>query len=122
MDDALFEKILKDTLQQLPPEIRKALDTVQVVVQDEPTPEQLDNSGVPQEETLYGLFEGVALPEKTYPNAQFFPDRVVIFRDPLREDFPSPQALQKEVRMTLLHELGHYFGFTEEDLKKRGYQ
>jgi predicted Zn-dependent protease with MMP-like domain len=122
MKDVDFERILKETLASLPDDIRKALDTVQVVVQEWPSPEQLGNADMPPDDILYGLFEGVSLPEKTYPGGQFLPDRVVVFRGPLLEDFPDPGELREEIRLTLLHELGHYFGFTEEDLKKRGYQ
>jgi predicted Zn-dependent protease with MMP-like domain len=122
LDDKAFDGILKDTLASLPGEIRAALDTVQVTVMDWPTPRHLDNGGLAPDDTLYGIFEGVSLPEKTYPDTQIFPDRVVVFRGPLEEDFPDPRDLEREIRLTLLHELGHYFGFTEEDLKKRGYQ
>jgi len=122
LDDRGFDRILKETLATLPEDIRGALESVQLVVREEPTPEQLDNTGLPPDETLYGLFEGVALPEKVYPDTQLFPDRVTVFKGPLQEDFPDPEDLRREIRLTLLHELGHYFGFTEEELKKRGYQ
>lgn len=122
MDDRDFDRILRDTLASLPGEIRAALDTVQVVVRDWPSPEQLEGAGLSPDDTLYGLFEGVALPEKSFPDTQYLPDRVVVFKGPLEEDFPDPRELKEEVRLTLLHELGHYFGFTEEDLEERGYR
>jgi len=122
LDDRTFDRILKSTLDSLPVEIRKALESVQVVVQEWPTPEQLDNVDLPPDEVLYGLFEGVALPEKSYPDTQYLPDRVVIYKAPLVEDFPDPRELEREIRLTLIHELGHYFGFSEEDLEKRGYR
>ncbi len=120
--EKFFETVLKETLASLPEEIRGALDTVQLVVRDKPTAEQLGNTGADPDEGLYGLFEGVALPEKIYSDTQLFPDRVTLFRGSLQEDFPDPKELRREIRLTLLHELGHFFGFTEEDLEKRGYQ
>ncbi len=122
MDDRTFDRILRETLDSLPPDLRRALDTVQIVVQDRPSPEQLESVGLEPDEVLYGLFEGVALPEKSFPDTQYLPDRVAIFKGPLEEDFPSSRDLGIEVRKTLIHELGHYFGFTEEDLERRGYR
>lgn len=95
---------------------------MQVVVQDWPKPEQLVDAGLGPNDVLYGLFEGIALTEKTYPDTQTFPDRVTVFKGPLEEDFPEPRDLKAEIRLTLLHELGHYFGFDEEDLRERGYE
>lgn len=122
MDDSTFDRILRDTLASLPADLKKALDTVQVVVQEWPSPEQLNNAGFDPDEVLYGLFEGVPLPEKSFPDTQYLPDRVVVFKGPLEEDFPDPRELEREIRLTLVHELGHYFGFSEEDLEKRGFR
>lgn len=117
-----FDALVAEVLQALPENLKKALQTVQVVVQEEPTPEQLKSAGLAPEESLYGLFEGESLAEKRWSHPTPFPDRVILFQKPLEEDFPNLQDLKREIRVTLLHELGHFFGMDEDDLEERGYR
>lgn len=95
---------------------------MQIVVQDRPTPGQLESAGCPPDETLYGLFEGTALMERTFGEEDAIGDRIVLFREPLVEDFTDPHELEDEIRRTLLHEIGHYFGLGEDELEELGYE
>jgi predicted Zn-dependent protease with MMP-like domain len=117
-----FEQVVQEVLAELPPDIRRALDTVQIVVKDAPSPEDLDRAGLSPDEDLYGFFDGVSVLEKSVVNPDPFPDRVVLFRRALLEDFPKMSELKKEIRVTLIHELGHFFGMDEDDLAARGYE
>lgn len=121
MNRARFDKVVKEVLRTLPPALRKALDTVQIVVQEYPTPQQIESVGLEPGETLYGIFEGESLLEKRWSDPNPFPDRVVLFRGPLERDFPHLEDLEREIRTTVVHELGHFFGFEEKDLEERGY-
>ena len=106
-----FDDHVRAALDSLPGRIASALDNVAVVVADEH----------PDDPDLYGLYEGVPLPERG-DMAGALPDTITIFRRPLEEDFDDPRELEHEIRVTVLHELGHYFGLDEDRLGQLGYE
>jgi predicted Zn-dependent protease with MMP-like domain len=106
-----FDDHVRAALDSLPSEIAKALRNIAVVVEDE-------NSEDPD---LFGLYEGVPLPERG-DDAGSLPDRIAIYRVPLEAEFPEPAELEREIRITVLHELGHYFGLDEDRLAELGYE
>ena len=106
-----FDDHVRAALDSLPREIAQALRNVAVVVEDE-------NRDDPD---LFGLYEGVPLPERG-DNAGALPDRIAIYRLPLEDEFPDPEDLRREIRITVLHELGHYFGLEEDRLAELGYE
>ncbi len=106
-----FEDHVRAALDSLPPEVADALRNVAVVVEDE-------NADDPD---LFGLYEGVPLPERG-DEAGALPDRIAIYRRPLEDEFPDPLELQREIRITVLHEIGHYFGLDEDRLAELGYE
>lgn len=95
-----------------------ALDEVAIVIADEPTREQV-GKGAGDDDSLYGLYEGVA---RTEWNADWIsvPNRIVLFRLPLEADFPEPDDLADEVRATVIHELAHHLGIDDERLRDLG--
>jgi predicted Zn-dependent protease with MMP-like domain len=96
-----FEEHVRRALDSLPPDVAAALDNVAVVVADED----------PDEPDLFGLFE----------QEEWLPAKITIYRLPLEETFPEPDELEREIRVTVLHELAHYFGIDEERLDDLGY-
>lgn len=106
-----FADHVKAALDSLPPHLAAALDNVAIVIEDEH----------PDDPDLYGLYEGIPLPERG-DMAGELPDRITIFRLPLEDEFPDPQELEREIRITVLHELGHYFGLDEDRLAELGYE
>ena len=106
-----FDDHVKAALDSLPPHLAAALDNVAVVVEDEH----------PDHPDLFGLYEGIPLPERG-DMAGALPDRITIFRLPLEDEFADPQELEREIRITVLHELGHYFGLDEDRLAELGYE
>jgi predicted Zn-dependent protease with MMP-like domain len=109
-----FDRLVDMAFASIPARFRAALDGVAVVIADEPSPEQRRENGLARDETLYGLYEGVPLNEwggDWLP----VPTRIVLFRLPLEADFPDPDDLADEVRITLLHELAHHLGIEDED-------
>lgn len=106
-----FEEQVRAALDSLPPHLAAALQNIAVVVEDE-------NADDPD---LFGLYEGVPLPERG-DMAGALPDRIAIYRLPLEEEFPEPVELRDEIRITVLHELGHYFGLDEDRLAELGYE
>ena len=111
---ARFERLVERAIAGIPGPFRAALDEVAIVVADEPSREQRRENGLRPDETLYGLYEGV--PRNEYAaDWVAAPNRIVIFRVPLEEDFPHPVDLADEVRITILHELAHHLGIEDED-------
>ena len=106
-----FDDHVKAALDSLPPHLAGALDNVAIVVEDEHA----------DDPDLFGLYEGTPLPERG-DMAGTLPDRITIFRLPLTEEFTDPDELEREIRITVLHELGHYFGLDEERLAELGYE
>jgi predicted Zn-dependent protease with MMP-like domain len=105
-----FDDHVRAALDELPPNIAASLQNVAVVVEDE-------NAEDPD---LLGLYHGVPLPERG-DMAGVLPDTISIYRIPLEESFPDPAELQDEIRITVLHELGHYFGLDEDQIADLGY-
>jgi len=96
-----------------------ALDEVAIVIDDEPSAEQLQDSELERDEALYGLYEGVA---RTEYAADWItvPNRITLFRLPLEQDFPDPDELADEVRITVIHELAHHLGIDDDRLHALG--
>ena len=105
-----FDDHVRAALDSLPPHLAAALENIVVVVEDEH----------PDDPDLFGLYEGIPLPERG-DMAGELPDRITIFRLPLEDEFDDPQELEREIRITVLHEIGHYFGLDEDRLADLGY-
>ena len=107
-----------EALAALPAEFRRHLDRVRIEVQDWPEAELLDSLGMGPDEALYGVFLGTPLPERG-ADPGLLPDRILIFRGPLEEDFEE-DALADEIAITVMHEIGHAFGIDEARLEELG--
>ncbi len=117
MNRELFERVVAEALDGLPPETAPFLDNVAVVVEDEPSDEEIRDAGLdPESETLFGLYQGVALPERGGTYGNVLPDRIVVYRLPLLDHCHDRNELISEIQDTVVHEVGHYFGMDEEDL------
>jgi len=114
-----FEALVEEALEQLPAEFREALDNVAVMVAEEPSDEDLEEVGIdagdPEHDELFGLYQGVPLPERdSFYSA--LPDRVLVFRGPILRECETRREVIREIRDTVQHELGHYFGLEEDEL------
>ena len=114
-----FDQLVERALDGLPPDLAKLLDNVAIVVEDWPGRETQPDSGGP-DDTLYGLYEGIPLTERGDSYYGVLPDRITIFRGPLERDFRADE-LEEQVRITVVHEIAHYFGFGEERLEELGW-
>jgi predicted Zn-dependent protease with MMP-like domain len=114
-----FEDLVAEALGGIPMPFAAALDKVAIVIEDEPSPEQLRDSELGPDDTLYGLYEGVA---RTEYAADWIavPNRISLFRLPLEADFADPDELAEEVRVTVMHELAHHLGIDDERLHDLG--
>jgi len=114
-----FESLVEEALEQLPEEFKEALDNVAVMVQEEPSDEDLEEVGIdpddPERDDLLGLYQGTPLTERdSFYSA--LPDRVLIFRGPILRACDTRRQVIREIRETVQHELGHYFGLEEDEL------
>ena len=117
-----IRKAVARVIDKLPKEFREQLRNVEIVVEARPSKELLLAEGLdPREDTLYGIYQGVPLPDRSALDPPLLPDKITIFAEPLLEDFPDPDELREEIRLTVLHEIAHYFGMEEEDIEDLGY-
>lgn len=105
-----FDDVVRSALDELPPAFSRALANVALVVEEEN----------PDDPDIYGLFEGIPLIDGG-PQPGELPNRIAVYRRPLTEDFTDPDELREEIRITVLHELGHAIGLDEDRLEELGY-
>jgi predicted Zn-dependent protease with MMP-like domain len=114
-----FEALVDRAISAIPLPYSEALREVAIVIEDEPSDEQLAENGLALDDSMYGLYEGV--PRTDYAaDWAASPNRITLFRVPLEEDFPDPRELEAEVRMTVLHELAHHLGIDDHRLDELG--
>jgi predicted Zn-dependent protease with MMP-like domain len=115
LDREGFEALVREALADLPEEFAENLDNIAVVVEDEPDPRELLEMGLEIDEELFGLYQGVPLVvrEASYSG---LPDRVVIYMGPILRACSSPEQVEIEVRETVIHELGHHFGLSDDEM------
>lgn len=112
MDAASFEALVIEELDMLPDDMVGGLDNVIFVVEDHPEDGSLD---------LFGLYEGVALTERGQYGMGELPDRIIVFRDPHLAACDNEQSLREELHTTLVHEIAHFFGLSDQQLHELGW-
>jgi predicted Zn-dependent protease with MMP-like domain len=116
---AAFERLVDRALAAIPHPYRDALNEVAILIEEQPSREQLIENDLGPDDGLYGLYEGV--PRTEYAaDWSATPNRITLFRLPLEDDFPDAAELEDEVRMTVLHELAHHLGIDDDRLDELG--
>ncbi len=118
MDREAFEQIVRAAVAAIPAPLRERLQNVEVVVADWPSRSELRDAEVPAGFTLFGLYTGIPLTERTSAYSMVLPDRITIFQGPLSEAFDDPDELREEIRATVIHEFAHFFGLSDDDLER----
>ncbi|MEO1236673.1 MAG: metallopeptidase family protein [Planctomycetota bacterium] len=126
-----FDRLLDRQVDALPPALHELLAEVPLIVDDEPTADLLESLGMtPGDDDLCGLHDGTPLTERSVEAEPAVPDRMMLFRGPImrlagysgvRYTAEAHARLTEEIRITLLHEIGHHFGLDEDDLERLGY-
>lgn len=112
-----FEKLVQESLSELPEEFQEKLENVAVVVEEWPTQEQLASLGIRPPTTLFGLYHGVPKNKRgSYYSA--LPDKITVFAGPILSVSPSPEAAKARVKQVVQHEIAHHFGFSEEKVRE----
>jgi len=115
-----FEVLVGEALDELPPELMKAISNVQVVVQDLPGPEAAGVRIAPSS-ILLGLYTGIPLTQRGMGYAGVLPDRITIYQENIERVAGSPEAIRAQVRQTVIHEFAHHFGISDERLSELGW-
>ena len=113
-----FEKLVEDALREIPKRFRREMKNVAVVVEDEPSQELLDEMEMEPGDTLFGLYQGTPLPERNWAFGNNLPDRISIYQKPTEEACESDDDIRDCVAETVIHEFGHYFGMSEEEIEE----
>lgn len=112
-----FERLVERALGTIPRRFRDAMTNVAVVVEDEPSPDLLDEMEIDPGETLFGLYQGTPLPERSWGHGNTLPDRVTIYQWPIEDACDTDDEIVKTIGETVIHEFGHYFGLSEEEIE-----
>ena len=117
MDRKTFEQHVADALKSIPRRFRDAMQNIAIVVEDEPAPELLRSMDIEPPDTLLGLYQGTPLTERHWGYGNALPDRVLIFQGPHERASDDDDDLVVAIGETLIHEIGHYFGMSEEQIE-----
>lgn len=121
MSPAEFRRLVEEAIDTLPEEILRHLQNVEVLVEWSALPEQRRKAGLRPWEDLFGLYEGVPLTERGVISGEpLFPDRITIFQRPIERRYRTPERIRDAIRRTLIHEIAHHFGISDERLRELG--
>jgi len=118
MDRSAFDEIVERAYQRIPTFYRRRIQNVAIVVEQEPSPATLRAASVPPGNTLLGLYQGVPATKRPWSVSSGLPDRISIYQGPLERMAGSDAELERMVEDTLWHEIGHYFGLNEEEIRR----
>jgi predicted Zn-dependent protease with MMP-like domain len=116
-----FDRIVNRAIERIPVEIRRHLDNLSISVQRRPSRKLLAEMGLPPEEPLLGLYRGIPLLERSSFEPPLFPDTIILFQDPLEAICPTIRELERQIEITVVHEIAHFLGFSDEELAALGY-
>jgi predicted Zn-dependent protease with MMP-like domain len=112
-----FESLVAEAVRLVPKRFRRQMENLAVVVEDEPDAELLDEMGIEPPDSLYGLYQGTPLTERHWADGNRLPDRITIYQGPIEEDAEDDDDARDMIAETLIHEVGHYFGLSEEEIE-----
>ena len=117
-----FCRLVARAIDSLPPAVAERLANVEIVVEDRPTSEELAMAETDPGETLFGLYAGVPLTKRSSSYGMVLPDKITLYQRPIEEGCRTKEGIQARIRTTLLHEIGHHFGLSEDELEQAGYE
>jgi predicted Zn-dependent protease with MMP-like domain len=119
MKSSDFEKLILNALENLPEKFKKKIQNVEIVIEEQPSKEVLRATKTEAPAILLGLYQGTPLPKRSsFSYTNVLPDKITLYRKSFESLFPNDEKLREKVREVLLHELGHYFGLSEKELRE----
>jgi predicted Zn-dependent protease with MMP-like domain len=113
-----FTRLVEDALREIPARFRHAMTNVAVVVEDAPPRHILEEMEIEPGDTLFGLYQGTPLPERGWGYGNALPDRISIYQQPIVDACEDDDEIRECVAETVIHEFGHYFGMSEEEIEE----
>ena len=108
-------------MEDIPEEFLEKLENMEIRVEEAPSPELLEELGLTERDLLFGLYQGVPRPGKSFFQGISLPDHITLFRLPILGVCRSEQEIMLQIRKTLVHEIAHHFGLTEGRIRQLGY-
>jgi predicted Zn-dependent protease with MMP-like domain len=113
-----FQRLVVEAVALIPKRFRREMKNLALVVEDEPAPDLLAEMEIEPPDSLFGLYQGTPLPERTWAFGNNLPDRITLFQRPIEEDCEDEDDVRAVIGETLIHEVGHYFGMSEEEIEE----
>jgi len=113
-----FRELVDEALEGIPKRFRDAMKNMAIVIEDEPTVEDLEEVGVEPPDTLLGLYQGTPLTERQWAHGNVLPDKITLFQGPIEDSSEDEEDVVVAIGETLIHEVGHYFGLSEEEIEE----
>jgi predicted Zn-dependent protease with MMP-like domain len=118
MKRAEFERLVQEAIATIPRRFRDHMQNIAVVVEDYPSPQQLEEVGLEPDEILLGLYQGTPLTSRGWDYGNTLPDQIVLFQQPIEDECEYEEDVVVVIGETLIHEIGHYFGLSEEEIEE----
>jgi predicted Zn-dependent protease with MMP-like domain len=115
---AEFERLVVEAIALIPRRFRNEIKNLALVVEDAPSLDLLDEMDIEPPDTLYGLYQGTPLTERSWAHGNQLPDRITLFQEPIEGDCEDEDEVRAVIGETLIHEVGHYFGMSEEQIEE----
>lgn len=113
-----FDRLVAEAVRSIPPRFREEMRNLSIVVEDEPDEHVLADMGIEPPDTLFGLYQGTPLTERSWDYGNALPDRIVLYQGPIEDGCDSDDDVVIAIGETLIHEIGHYFGLSEDEIQK----
>ena len=113
-----FTRLVEEALTEIPKRFRDEMKNVAVVVEDEPPSHVLEEMEIEPGDSLFGLYQGTPLPERSWAHGNALPDRISIYQRPIEDACDDHEDIIVCVAETVIHEFGHYFGLSEEEIEE----
>ena len=113
-----FRRLVDEALLTIPEEFRNAMQNIAIVIEDEPSERVRAEVELGPDDTLLGLYEGVALTERQWGHGNTLPDKITLFQNSIEESSDNREDTVVAIGETLIHEIGHYFGLSEEEIEE----
>jgi predicted Zn-dependent protease with MMP-like domain len=113
-----FRRLVEEALDDIPPRFRVAMNNIAIVVEDEPAPELLAEMEIEPPDSLYGLYQGTPLTERGWGYGNALPDRISLYQRTIEDDSEDAEDAIVCIAETLIHEIGHYFGMSEDQIEE----
>jgi predicted Zn-dependent protease with MMP-like domain len=113
-----FRQLVAQAVDTIPARFRRHLLNIAIVVEDEPPPSVLAEMEIEPPDTLFGLYQGIPLPDRRWDYGNTLPDKISIYQFPIEDVCDTEEDIVTEIGETLIHEVGHFFGLSEDELQE----